>query len=146
MIYAYLGLIGLLITLNYVVRNSFVPMKLIVAMFWVVPFVWTVTSGPSPFTPASQLNTVMLVLIIGIFLISLFGAFRRPLQINTIFGNKNEQRGESYDNGSWHLPSWMKVGESEEKQIAQTRIARSKKLQERRARFRKALNPEDRED
>ena len=144
---AFIALFIGLIVVNVMARNSFIPIKMIAAFAWVIPFVWITTSPPTPFTAGSQLNTVMLVIISGAFLISLFAAFRRPLQMGSSFMDKNgQQKNESYEKNGWHIPVWMNPNREteEERQNREAAFQFNNRNSAYRQRFHRALNPDDR--
>lgn len=126
-------------------RNSFMPYKLAGAFLWVIPIVWVMSNPPSIFTAGSALQAVTLIVLIGIGLISLFGSFRRELQMNKTSSKKNgEYTSEGSISNAWHMPTIFQ-GENEEKQIQQARVARRERRAEYRARFQQALKGDEEE-
>ena len=103
-------------------RNSFVPYKLSGAFLWVIPLVWIMISPVAPFTAGTALQTVIMLVLIGITLISLFGAFSRPLQINSSQTVNGTTSGRSEEGSGWHLPKFMQNTSSYQYQKQQRRM------------------------
>lgn len=147
-----LSFIGTILAVGFInfgfLRNSFMPYKFAGALLWVIPIVWIMSSPPSIFTVGSALQAVTLIVLIGIGLISLFGAFRKELQVNVSTTNRKtgERRDEGDIKNAWHMPTIFQNGESEEESIRKARAIRMERRAEYRDRFRQALRGPERED
>jgi hypothetical protein len=103
---AFIGLIGILLVINIMSRNSFVPIKLMSAFAWTIPLIWVIGYPPSFITSGSNIQTAIILIIIGMLLICGFNAFRQPLQISQGRIDKNgESISSSFENGSLHMPN-----------------------------------------
>lgn len=118
-------------------RNSFIPYKLAGAFLWLIPVVWIITNPPSVLIAGSTLQTVTLIVLICIALISLFGAFRQPLQINTSQTINGITNAKSQEDTGWHLPKFIQNTNSYEYQ----KQARKISLNEYRERAHNAVFP-----
>ena len=101
-------IIGLLVV-NIMAKNSFIPIKLVAAMAWAIPLVWAIEYPPSFIVAGSNIQTIIVIILIGMLLICGFQAFRSPLQMGrTRIGKNGETENTSEDSGSWRMPNFVK--------------------------------------
>ena len=130
--------VGLLIT-NVILRKaSFIPIKLIVALSLVIPFVWLTTSPPYPLVAGSALTTSFLLIIVGSFLIFIFGAFRRQTEITRDMAGGFSANTEG---SRWFWQNGNDV--DDERQRRTNGRDREIRLRNYRAKMHRALNPDE---
>jgi hypothetical protein len=106
---SFILLLGILLIVNVIARNSFIPIKLMAAFAWAIPLVWVISYPPSFITAGSNIQTILILIIIGMLLICGFQAFRSPLQMGRIrIGKNGDTENTSEDSGSWRMPNFVK--------------------------------------
>jgi hypothetical protein len=121
-------------------RSQSIPLRLMGAFSWLIPFALMVGSPPASIIKGGATDNIIMVVLIGLFLIQAFWAFRKPLKIsNNYEDNQGIIHKTEHEQQSWNLPSFMKPGMSEEQQIQEMHRERREKLAERRERFRAGL-------
>jgi hypothetical protein len=137
---AFLGtFIGLIFVNAMVRRASFLPLRIILALTFVIPLIWVTQSPPVPFAVGSSLTTAVVVLIIGALLIFLFSSFRRQTDVTRDMAGNFTASGEG--NGRWFWQNQSEVDEEREKRREQRE--EDYKVSRYRARVHRALNQDD---
>jgi len=137
---AFLGtFLGLIFANAMVRRASFLPLRLILAMTFVIPLVWLNAYPPSPFVAGSALMSATNVLIIGAFLIFLFSSFRKQTEVTRDMAGNFTATGEG--KGRWFWQNQNDVDEERERRREQR--DEDYKVARYRARVHRALNQED---
>lgn len=137
---AFLGtFLGLIFANAMVRRASFLPLRLILAMTFVIPLVWLNAYPPSPFVAGSALMSATNVLIIGAFLIFLFSSFRKQTEVTRDMAGNFTATGEG--KGRWFWQNQNEVDEERERRREQR--DEDYKVARYRARVHRALNQDD---
>lgn len=129
------------------IKSSFQPLRLVSSFAWLIPIGYLTMTPPTLLTAGSPVQVIVIVICIGLLFIQLFWSFRKNLQIvsNTRDTNGN-YKSVGEDSGGWHFPKFMNNGENEEQVIEKAREERLRRRSEYRNRFRRALNPDERND
>lgn len=120
---AFIALFGILLTVNVMARNSFIPIKLMAAFAWTIPLIWVIGYPPSFITTGSNIQVASILIIIGMLLICGYNAFRQPLQMNKTTNFKNGYNTIGSEGGAWHLPGFMSNNDSPQA-LRQQRMSR----------------------
>lgn len=138
----FLTFIGLFLGLAFanamVRRASFLPLKLIMALAFIIPFVWVTTIPPAPIVAGSALSNAVIIVIIGAFLICLFSAFRKNTEIT------RDMLGAFSSNSE--KSKWLWQGNNDIEEERERRIndrGREYRIRRYRERMHSALNPDE---
>jgi hypothetical protein len=135
----FVGLFLWLIFANAMLRRaSFLPYKIIAALAFVIPFIWVTTVPPLPLVAGSALTNAILILIIGAFLISLFGAFRRNTEVTRDMTGGFSANTEG---SRWFWQNGTDV--DDERQRRTNGRDRELRLRNYRSKMHRALNPDE---